>query len=445
MSVSSTAGLAVYINGGAVGTDAAATTHTTHNNFRIGARPDVASLYFDGLIDDVAIFDGVLTSTQLGNVIAYGAANFNGVAGESAGTTGIFDENADATNELEIEIPASTLANFKAAVLSAYNNDLGGVIDWETGVTATPSITTTANNSLSSVAATYGVGAGSVLSITFDHPMDLYTNGINDQVSVLSRAGSFQNAIIAGGGNDPVGLQYTMTFSGADIVEIGVAMPSRSTYGAAGVDFRATANFSGGSSGILDMMAGGTAGTNDTFLHFVAPSGETITSLTIAYQDDNGQNLANGQRRPALDDFGFIVAAPADSFATWISNPVFGIDFADRGFADDPDGDDLPNGIEAWFGTHPGEFNAGLAQLATDGTATTFTHPRNESPPSDLTGYYEWSPNLLDWYAGDGSDGPFEGPTVMISPNTVGTTTTATATASEALDRIFLRAGVTQN
>ena len=64
-----------------------------------------------------------------------------------------------------------------------------------------------------------------------------------------------------------------------------------------------------------------------------------------------------------------------------------------------------------------------------------------------MTGFYEWSPDLAAWYAGDGVEGPAGGPTVTIAATTVGTTTTttATATASEALDRLFLRVGVMQN
>ena len=101
---------------------------------------------------------------------------------------------------------------------------------------------------------------------------------------------------------------------------------------------------------------------------------------------------------------------------------------------------DIPT---AWFDTHPGEFNAGPADLASDGTTTTFEHPQNETPPSDLNGFYEWSSNLADWYA-DGS-GPGGGPTVSFAPTTTGTTTAVTATASEPLERLFLRIGVIQN
>lgn len=110
---------------------------------------------------------------------------------------------------------------------------------------------------------------------------------------------------------------------------------------------------------------------------------------------------------------------------------------------DDPDADGLGNGLEAWFGTHPGEKNSGVVLGSTVGLVTTFTHPKNTTPPDDLTGYYEWSPDLTDWLAtGTGSSG---GATVTFSASTSGSTTTVTATASEAVERIFLRVRVTQN
>jgi hypothetical protein len=139
---------------------------------------------------------------------------------------------------------------------------------------------------------------------------------------------------------------------------------------------------------------------------------------------------------------GYSLQEIPNTFATWIKGyPLDGQD----GFADDPDGDRLVNGIEAWFGTHPGQSNAGLTVLATHGTTTTFIHPRNENPPADLTGFYQWSPNLTDWYFGDGVAGPPGGPTMTISPATSGATTTVTATASAPLDLLFLRTGVVRN
>ena len=133
-----------------------------------------------------------------------------------------------------------------------------------------------------------------------------------------------------------------------------------------------------------------------------------------------------------------MAAAPA--FADWIAGYNVG---GQTGFDQDPDGDGIPNGQEAWFGTRPDVFTQDLSGLGTDGTTTTFSHPRNENPPSDVTGFYEWSPDLSNWF-GSGS-GPVAGSTVTLTPVTNGATTTVTATASEALSRMFLRVGVTSD
>lgn len=134
------------------------------------------------------------------------------------------------------------------------------------------------------------------------------------------------------------------------------------------------------------------------------------------------------------------------SFSFWLSDPALGIDLEEQGFEDDPDGDGLASGLELWFGTNPNSYNlARISKLSTDGTVTTFEHPQGTDFPLDVQGSYEWSMNLSDWFAGDGSDGPVSGEKVLISPVTVVDMTMVTATASEALDSIFLRAKVTQN
>lgn len=134
-----------------------------------------------------------------------------------------------------------------------------------------------------------------------------------------------------------------------------------------------------------------------------------------------------------------------NDYNSWIGDPALGIAPANRGFDLDPDGDGLSNGIEAWFGTDPRTANPGLVEIATSGLATTFRHPRNPQAPSDLTGTYEWSADMLNWYAGNGISGPPGGPTVNIVSAASSNTTTVTATASAGLPQLFLRARLTQN
>ena len=135
-------------------------------------------------------------------------------------------------------------------------------------------------------------------------------------------------------------------------------------------------------------------------------------------------------------------AVPSNTFATWISNPAFGLQSGQRGFDLDPDADGTPNGVEAWMGTHPGESNASLSMIATDGTTTTFVHPASDNPPEDLSAAYEWSPNLADWY-GTGS-GPDGGATVGFTASTADGITTVTAAASMPMINWFTRVRVEQ-
>jgi hypothetical protein len=80
--------------------------------------------------------------------------------------------------------------------------------------------------------------------------------------------------------------------------------------------------------------------------------------------------------------------------------------------------------------------------LARIGNTITFTHPHNENAPGDVSGFYQWSPNLVDWYAGDGAAGPDGGATLIITSEAIGNTTAVTAIASGPLGTVFLRAGV---
>ncbi len=221
------------------------------------------------------------------------------------GTTGIYDENAVATNTVDVELGTKSLAQFKTDVLAAYNVNAGGVIDWETGVTSTASVVGASNNSLQNINVAYGASATESLSIGFGRQMELYTNNVAGQVSVVSAETDRANSILVGNSGDA--RAFTMTFAGADLTEVGATLLSRTTFTSGGDDVTVTANLSGGSSLSLNTTIGKTAGADDTFFYFAASEGETIDSLT--FTNNTTSHSLDLQARLVLDDFGFVATA----------------------------------------------------------------------------------------------------------------------------------------
>ena len=130
----------------------------------------------------------------------------------------------------------------------------------------------------------------------------------------------------------------------------------------------------------------------------------------------------------------------ANSFDNLMIDHQLGVE---SGMDDDPDGDRLPNALEAWFGTDPLEFSSGIANLSTNGTVITFSHPVSDRLPDDLVGSFQWSMNLSDWYDCDGLDGPLTGQRVTAGSQTQAEISTVTLTASQAMGCLFLRPVVT--
>ena len=63
----------------------------------------------------------------------------------------------------------------------------------------------------------------------------------------------------------------------------------------------------------------------------------------------------------------------------------------------------------------------------------------------DLEGSYQWSANLVDWYACDGLDGPATGETVSASPQVNAGTAEVTISPSASMSHLFVRVGVQVN
>jgi hypothetical protein len=135
-----------------------------------------------------------------------------------------------------------------------------------------------------------------------------------------------------------------------------------------------------------------------------------------------------------------------NTFSRWIAGfPGVG---ALTGFNDDPDGDGNNNGLENFFGTHPGVFSAGLVARQVGGNTFTFTHPQNATPADDIAGpLYRWSKDLATFLAAGATDGGGTTVEFMAQTNTpaLGTTTVTATITGPSINKLFVTVGVTQN
>jgi hypothetical protein len=143
-----------------------------------------------------------------------------------------------------------------------------------------------------------------------------------------------------------------------------------------------------------------------------------------------------------------VATPPGDTFASWMSTFNFsGFTNPDLTATGDPDNDGLDNSLENIFGSSPAVFSQGLSAVSTAPGQLKFRHTRNATPASDLTPSYEWSPDLVNWYASGASAGgvtvTFGIPTVEAAgpPELVEVTASITGTAP----KVFARIKVVQN
>ena len=167
------------------------------------------------------------------------------------------------------------------------------------------------------------------------------------------------------------------------------------------------------------------------------------TSVVFRWTLNGDKNHTFNTRNMGLDDIVLTgISVDASSYLAWaFEQGLSGEDALPD--ADTVDLDGMVNTLEAWFGTNPFESDTtGLYMLSVDELTTSFTHPYNENPPSDISASYQWSPNLVDWYACDGVDGPLAGARISATSVAVDGTKTVTLTASESMQQFFVRANV---
>jgi hypothetical protein len=174
----------------------------------------------------------------------------------------------------------------------------------------------------------------------------------------------------------------------------------------------------------------------------------TEYTYTVTARDKSGQQNTTA---PSVAASATTTGVAPNSFANYISNPAFGLDPAERGFEDDPDGDGIPNGMENFFGTNPSLAEASgmnaMAVITGGDSSFLFTHPQNAAHADDISAYYEWSTSVQTYHADGASNGT--GTTVNFStqPDTpaVGMTTVTATITGTLVDRFFVRLGVVQN
>jgi len=221
--------------------------------------------------------------------------------------TGVYDENTVQTNAVDIEHAGNsqTLAAFKTAVSNAFANDAGGVLDFQTGTSTTGLFHIAPSRPIEVL---YGIGGSEMLTLTSAVDLTRQVSHTDAAHQAIAISAGTTGSPVNGTLHAQYGNAFTLTFTGGKpIREVGVTALARNTY-SDGTAF-VTATFSDNTIDARSILgtALNDAGDEDTFLHFLAPTGTSIASLTF-----NGSGIIplgpspHLKQRILVDDLGFI-------------------------------------------------------------------------------------------------------------------------------------------
>lgn len=242
--------------------------------------------------------------------------------GQAITTTGIYDETTTQTNNVDFNAVFSsgtggataantttastgngavysTIGPFNAVLAAAFAANAGGVWNFDTQPTG---------NLAEANVLSYGVSQSKTITLTQTNPstpMFVSSGGPAHDATSISLSNYLDNIN---------GFSYAFSFSnltGGSPGETGVAQLGFTALSASDpnsnlpINFgivTAIANFSGGGSVTETATIDSVKGAGDTFFGFIAPSGQTITSFSIA-------SSASGTGSPDFDDIAFVTNA----------------------------------------------------------------------------------------------------------------------------------------
>ena len=218
------------------------------------------------------------------------------VAGARAAfpTGGEYD-SAGRANAVDADA-AGTLAAFRARVAGAFAQGSGGVVDFDAGAVS-------GNNVLDFDFGPGGDAKRLRLSASDNLGHYTYAPPFFAWAEPVSGDRSLGSLDLAQGGSDPhlhfIPTALTGGAAGEALTEVGFTVLSRE---GAAQGVAATARFSDGSSSSLSATLPGVRGAGDTFFHFAAPAGLSVTRVELDF------TAARGLAGATLDDFAFITS-----------------------------------------------------------------------------------------------------------------------------------------